>query len=578
MRFNELNTTYLYEGLERSEKSSMVLWETAGIRLTEAQLTQAQILQIFQQIEQGATSAGGNRTLLGKGKDAATAVNAAWEDLKSKVQSSAPIKAVDQKYDDAVAKIEKGLGGPNNAVNKVIQRYRKFAKDHPIAQGLIYSALIAAAGISGAGLGGAAVLGLLKMTDKLLQGEKFSSAAYSGAKTGAMAYGASKIGDYIKNKPSEPLPGAVKPDDYDMGDTPSSSSTSFSGTTIANEPVIPGKPLSDTQMAVMKMSMDSGNTYSPEIMAQYNSQLGKATKAVAQSATDAAADTSSDVAAKVTAKAADAIPTAPTGAGMSPEYLQKVIDAGGKSGERFMITPDAAQKALDWQAQNGGQLSSAAADAAAKASDGFSKEYLQKIISGEHPRPMISKEKAAELLKNMESVVRSGKQLSEGQVYLIINRITSANNQSLTEGTLIEGPADWVKSGMKKLKTVGHNLTTKVTADKLTKAWNSAGSPLDSDQVYKFLKSQGVNDQVISQVYAGMKLQAPSTTKTNLGALGNFRPGNDKNATQPATASASTTTPAVQTQYSQIKQQLAQLDKKSKRRLQQYLQKQLGTV
>jgi hypothetical protein len=107
---------------------------------------------------------------------------------------------VDQKYDDVVAKIEKGLGGPDNAVSKVIMGYRKFAKEHPIAQGLIYSALIAAAGISGAGLGGAAVLGLLKMTDKLLQGEKFSSAAYSGAKTGAMAYGASKIGDYIKGK------------------------------------------------------------------------------------------------------------------------------------------------------------------------------------------------------------------------------------------------------------------------------------------------------------------------------------------------------------------------------------------
>ena len=30
---------------------------------------------------------------------------------------------------------------------------------------------------------------------------------------------------------------------------------------------------------------------------------------------------------------------------------------------------------------------------------GFSKEYLQKVSSGEHPRPLISKEKADELLK-----------------------------------------------------------------------------------------------------------------------------------------------------------------------------------
>jgi hypothetical protein len=42
---------------------------------------------------------------------------------------------------------------------------------------------------------------------------------------------------------------------------------------IAGEPVIPGQLLSDRQMAVMKMSMDSGNDYPPDIMAQYKQQL-----------------------------------------------------------------------------------------------------------------------------------------------------------------------------------------------------------------------------------------------------------------------------------------------------------------
>jgi len=41
---------------------------------------------------------------------------------------------------------------------------------------------------------------------------------------------------------------------------------------IANEPVVPGQPLSQKQMAVMKMSMDMGNSYPPEVMAQYNKQ------------------------------------------------------------------------------------------------------------------------------------------------------------------------------------------------------------------------------------------------------------------------------------------------------------------
>jgi hypothetical protein len=185
------------------------LWEGVGYKLKEAALSPEQIQQIFAAAESGATAAGGNRTMIGKGKDAAEAVNKAWEDLKTKIQNSAPIANVDSTYDGVVAKIEAGLGGPDNAINQVIQRYRKFAKEHPIAQAFIYSALIAAAGISGAGLGGAAVLGLLKMTDKLLQGDKFSSAAYSGAKTGAMAYGASQLAQHMKGGDTQASGGAT---------------------------------------------------------------------------------------------------------------------------------------------------------------------------------------------------------------------------------------------------------------------------------------------------------------------------------------------------------------------------------
>lgn len=53
---------------------------------------------------------------------------------------------------------------------------------------------------------------------------------------------------------------------------PVSTSSQTSGIRIANEPVIPGQPLSNTQMRVMKMAMDMGNTYPEEIMAQYRRQ------------------------------------------------------------------------------------------------------------------------------------------------------------------------------------------------------------------------------------------------------------------------------------------------------------------
>jgi hypothetical protein len=48
---------------------------------------------------------------------------------------------------------------------------------------------------------------------------------------------------------------------------------------------------------------------------------------------------------------------------------------------------------------------------------------------------------------------------------------------------------------------VGHNMITKVTADKLKSAWLKAGSPTDSDQVYGIMTQAGVAPQVLDTVY-----------------------------------------------------------------------------
>ena len=61
LKINNTNA-YLYEGLTPKNKSSMMLWESAGRAIAEAQLTVPQITQLFQQIEKSATEAGGNRS------------------------------------------------------------------------------------------------------------------------------------------------------------------------------------------------------------------------------------------------------------------------------------------------------------------------------------------------------------------------------------------------------------------------------------------------------------------------------------------------------------------------------------
>ena len=452
MRLQQFQNTYLYEGLDRSQAQTMMLWESAGFKLKEAALTADQIQQIFQSVEQGATAAGGNRTMLGKGKDATVAIKKAYDDLITKVQTSGPVKGADAMYDSAVAKIEAGLGGPDNAVNKVIQKYRKFAKEHPVAQGLIYSILIAAAGISGVGLGGAAVLGLLKMTDKLLQGEKFSTAVGKGLATGATAYAAGQIGQALKGTPTD-VPAAD-----------AAASVAKGGARAVRD-------------AVAKGALDSAEEYiKAGSITDYNS-IGDAVGEIMSNYEGTA---------KISAQSLQTIEQM-----VRTKLMASMVDGNG------II-------------QGGKAVAKGVASAAVG-----------------------------------DSIIYTGKKLSEGQVYMVINRVCA---RQLDEGVWdsIKGAA---AKGMDKLKTVGKNLTTTVTADKLNSAWQKAGSPTDSEELKQFLTAQGVEAGVVDSVYKTLKISSGAAEE-----------------------------PAAQSMYAQIKKDVQTLDKKSRQRIITYLQKQLGTA
>lgn len=141
-----------------------------------------------------------------------------------------------------------------------------------------------------------------------------------------------------------------------------------------------------------------------------------------------------------------------------------------------------------------------------------------------------------------ESVYRQTRPLSEGQVYVVFNRVEK----------LTEGPADWLKKGAEWVGKKATNLTTTITADKLTSAWEKAGSPTDSEELAKFLAGQGVSDDIVKQTYQSMKIDAPADA-----------PVDAKKA---------------ETVYAQVKKEIVSLDKKSQKRLMAYLEKQLGTA
>ena len=189
----------LLESLDRSNRNTYLVWENVGNQLREAALSPQQIQGLFAEIEKSATAAGSNRTGIGQAKDKIDQViMKPWNDLKAKVYNSGPMQGFASKYDDAAEKLKQSAGGDEGRVMQAVKKYRQFAEKHPIMQGFIYAALIAAAGVSGAGLGGAAALGLFKLTDQLLQGKDIRSALYSAGKTGALAAGASTLGDLVR--------------------------------------------------------------------------------------------------------------------------------------------------------------------------------------------------------------------------------------------------------------------------------------------------------------------------------------------------------------------------------------------
>ena len=145
--------------------------------------------------------------------------------------------------------------------------------------------------------------------------------------------------------------------------------------------------------------------------------------------------------------------------------------------------------------------------------------------------------------KAQESIDYKVKRLSEGQIYMLFNRVETVNTHMLENKLMFEsvfdavshyhrqnlneGPMDALKGAASKVggalktgaKAVGgaisgaaKQVTTKVTAEKLNTAWKKAGSPTDSAAVYDVIKGLGVADDVIKGTFDSMKIEVPAAT------------------------------------------------------------------
>ena len=111
-----------------------------------------------------------------------------------------------------------------------------------------------------------------------------------------------------------------------------------------------------------------------------------------------------------------------------------------------------------------------------------------------------------------ESVILQQRPLSEGQVYLVFQRLDEGPFDAIKK---VAGKAAGAVGGAiaKGAQKVGTALTQKNTAQGLAKAWTKAGSPTDSDELYKFLLTQKINKDALDKIYGDMKFPVPQNVQ-----------------------------------------------------------------
>lgn len=192
----------IYESLLNNEAKKIYLeWRSIGSVLTESTITQRQIQQIFQAIADG-TNQGLNIDSLGQGATPSAdaprrgilgSIWQGWSNFKDKIAQSRPISGFDVAFDKLQQKILSKAGGKSGTVGKMLKAYKEFGNKYPRIQSAIYYGLTIAAALSGWGLGGSIVLAGLRTLNGLLQGERFSSAAWKGIKTAVLGAAAPQI-------------------------------------------------------------------------------------------------------------------------------------------------------------------------------------------------------------------------------------------------------------------------------------------------------------------------------------------------------------------------------------------------
>ena len=470
--------------------------------ITEAQLTPDQISQLFTNVEQGATAAGGNRTMVGKGTDAAKFINTKMKELGQAVKKSGPVQNADAKF----AELKTKIGSKDSKVVSAIENVSNWAKENPGKASIAVAVLTVAASMAAGPMAGAIAGFISRASKDLLQGKDLSTAAGNAVKTAAIGAVAGAIADAVG--------GNVEISKPEVEGGAAEVSASVSSDDVADAA---GEESENVSQALADMTAD-------EYKLEYAKTLSKEFY---------------DISDEMIQKIADNIQIQ----GDYPNNFTANLDGTVVRGNIY-LTPDEAQQ-LSSAGFNGTDILGSDATEWIKDNVDGAKEQIDAIaaadaeaaaeLKAKYDAMSPEEQKAYDDKQSQEPIYTSGfdeytppgePKYKESIDFKNIQIETIIEWCDLTPAVILnEGPLDAIKKGASavggavkkgaaavgaKAAKVGKNMTTKVTADKLNKAWTKAGKPTDSDKIANILRQQGVSDQVLAPVYKQMGAKLPA--------------------------------------------------------------------
>lgn len=513
-------------------------------KLAEATLTTDQIQQIFKGAEDTANASGSNTSMLGKignvaklPVDVAKKVDQKINQLGSIAQKAGPVQNADAKFEKLKADILKNK--PDSKIVQGVQKISDWAKANPGKATLGVAILTTIAAFMGGPAGGAAAGLVLRGTKDLLQGEKLSTAVGKSVKVAA--YGAlagatfryiqdavweniatagdndlAAISDSFDKANMEAAQEAVFADKgFEPGVLDGASKVSMQGN-INNfyynyDTVLNADQLD--QYEAFKQALAGTETFSPEyyqeatkfhdfMMAtqQQNKELTGLWKALSdipdqEWTTDqvrqwTAASDNLDNLLNSIESSGDAAAAAVTGA-------MAAVDDTAKDAQKAKPIPPREKEQLEL-ALKGGSM-------AQPVDKNFDKSQKLSDFG-----PVGDKAESIDMQARFEAYLAEADPV-QGELPLN-NPNTMGAKLKRGIGKAASAAGSAVSKGAAKVKAGAKELGSKVTVNKLMKAWKAKGSPTDTGSIMNILADAGMTNDQIAKIGQSVNVELKPTT------------------------------------------------------------------